>query len=93
MEVNESMRKSFLQFEPAPRRGEPEARPFLSCVSPLMCCLSEPHGVHVITPSCGGASLRLHACADWHPTSVLRFCIGPLVLEARLMPVEDALRR
>ena len=27
MEVNESMRKSFLQFEPAPRRGEPEARP------------------------------------------------------------------
>ncbi len=28
MEVNESMRKSFLQFEPAPRRGEPEARPY-----------------------------------------------------------------
>lgn len=26
MEVNESMRKSFLQFEPAPRRGEPEVR-------------------------------------------------------------------
>ena len=24
MEVSESMRKSFLQFEPAPRRGEPE---------------------------------------------------------------------
>ena len=24
MEVDESMRKSFLQFEPAPRRGEPE---------------------------------------------------------------------
>ena len=26
MEVNESMKKSFLQFEPAPRRGEPEVR-------------------------------------------------------------------
>lgn len=26
MEVNESMRKSFLQFEPAPRRGEPEVQ-------------------------------------------------------------------
>ena len=24
MEVDEQMRKSFLQFEPAPRRGEPE---------------------------------------------------------------------
>lgn len=24
MEVNESMNKKFLQFEPAPRRGEPE---------------------------------------------------------------------
>lgn len=26
MEVNESMNKKFLQFEPAPRRGEPEVR-------------------------------------------------------------------
>ena len=26
MEVDEGMRKNFLQFEPAPRRGEPEAR-------------------------------------------------------------------
>ena len=26
MEVSESMRKSFLQFEPAPRRGEPEVQ-------------------------------------------------------------------
>ena len=26
MEVSEQMRKSFLQFEPAPRRGEPEVR-------------------------------------------------------------------
>jgi hypothetical protein len=24
MEVSETMRKGFLQFEPAPRRGEPE---------------------------------------------------------------------
>ena len=24
MEVDEQMRKNFLQFEPAPRRGEPE---------------------------------------------------------------------
>lgn len=24
MEINEGMKKSFLQFEPAPRRGEPE---------------------------------------------------------------------
>ena len=28
MEVSEQMRKSFLQFEPAPRRGEPEVRCF-----------------------------------------------------------------
>ena len=27
MEVSEQMRKSFLQFEPAPRRGEPEVTP------------------------------------------------------------------
>ena len=26
MEVDEGMRKNFLQFEPAPRRGEPEVR-------------------------------------------------------------------
>jgi len=26
MEVSETMRKGFLQFEPAPRRGEPEVR-------------------------------------------------------------------
>ena len=26
LEVNESMKKNFLQFEPAPRRGEPEVR-------------------------------------------------------------------
>ena len=26
MEVNETMSKKFLQFEPAPRRGEPEVR-------------------------------------------------------------------
>ena len=29
MEVDEQMRKSFLQFEPAPRRGEPEVSPAL----------------------------------------------------------------
>ena len=27
LEVNESMKKNFLQFEPAPRRGEPEVGP------------------------------------------------------------------
>ena len=28
MEVSETMRKGFLQFEPAPRRGEPEVRSY-----------------------------------------------------------------
>ena len=32
MEVNETMNKKFLQFEPAPRRGEPE----VSDKSPLL---------------------------------------------------------
>ena len=35
MEVNETMNKKFLQFEPAPRRGEPEV-----CFQPIsqLCC-------------------------------------------------------
>ena len=32
MEVNETMKKNFLQFEPAPRRGEPEVRLNIFCL-------------------------------------------------------------
>lgn len=35
MEVNETMNKKFLQFEPAPRRGEPEVR--FQLISQLCC--------------------------------------------------------
>lgn len=35
MEVNETMNKKFLQFEPAPRRGEPEVR--FQPISQLCC--------------------------------------------------------
>ena len=37
MEVNETMSKKFLQFEPAPRRGEPEVRSFKPIISKRAC--------------------------------------------------------
>ena len=43
MEVDEGMRKNFLQFEPAPRRGEPEAR------RPPKTPNSNPHILHMDT--------------------------------------------
>ena len=36
MEVDEQMNKSFLQFEPAPRRGEPEVRAYQSPCSQIV---------------------------------------------------------
>ncbi len=37
MEVDEGMRKNFLQFEPAPRRGEPEVRRLTWCLANGLC--------------------------------------------------------
>ena len=35
MEVDEQMRKNFLQFEPAPRRGEPDVTYLFPCHHPF----------------------------------------------------------
>jgi len=35
MEVDEQMKKNFLQFEPAPRRGEPEVQSMPLSLIPL----------------------------------------------------------
>ena len=52
MEVDEQMNKSFLQFEPAPRRGEPEVRAHQSLCSEI---LTDQQG------SCRGVLVRREA--------------------------------
>lgn len=63
MEVNESMNKKFLQFEPAPRRGEPEV------------CLQQDHlaslNMMLLLPQPRETSAILLYCCNWSVTVVL----------------------
>ena len=62
------MRKSFLQFEPAPRRGEPEVRHLLPCtalvVSDSCKCLASWRGMcrASLAWSCG---LEMQTCRSF----------------------------
>lgn len=59
MEVTETMNKKFLQFEPAPRRGEPEVR--VQPINPLCCTILGGGTVADITIQPMTVTLGAHA--------------------------------
>lgn len=69
MEVNETMNKKFLQFEPAPRRGEPEVSlctwnvwwsSAMLVVNKPSSCMSMKHCLHIVPDRALSLLLKLH---------------------------------